>query len=329
MTIFLVTGGNGFIGTNFITMLRKQWHTPYFVHIVDIQAPKIPLQNNEQWHNINILDKPAVFALFEQVQPQQVVHLAAETACLPHMVMSDYETNTIGSENIFDACQQYQVDFLVHTSTQFVHQAQTQPTSDTDYAPHTVYGESKIIAEKTLRQERYTFNWTIIRPTNVWGPWHLRYPYEFWKVMRDGKYFHPGQKKVIRSYGYVGNVCEQVLSIIQRRNEPVIARQVFYVGDEPINLLDWVNAFSLAIKKRPVRIIPTSFVYLLACGGSALQKCKISFPITLSRYKSMTSDNPAPMKKTFEVLGTPSVSLQEGVKITTEWLQHFWQTSRI
>ena len=328
MIHFLITGANGFIGTNLVEALRGNITEPYIATLIDLDSPKIKLAENELWHNMNILDKKAIDNLFEQAKPDIVIHLAAQTSCEPEMTMDDYLVNTKGSENIFEACEKNNILFLVHTSTQFVNQAAEMPDSDTDFAPHTVYGESKVIAEELLRQQRFTFNWCIIRPTNIWGKWHLRYPHEFWKIIREKKYFHPGRKEVIRSYGYVGNVCWQIMELIKRKNENIISRNVFYVGDRPINMYEWANDFSLAIIKKPVRVVPTFFVYPLALTGSILRKFHIRFPITLSRYKSMITDNPAPMEKTFSVLGTPPFSQKEGVKHTADWLLAFWQTEK-
>ncbi len=322
---FLITGGNGFIGTNLIEELRSGMQEPYTVTILDISAPKIELRANENWTSADILDKQVIDLIFELAKPAIVIHLAAETSCEPELTLADYAVNTKGSENIFEASEKYGIQFLVHTSTQFVNQAADLPVSDTDYAPHTVYGESKILSEQLLREQRFHFNWCIVRPTNIWGRWHLRYPYEFWKIVREGKYFHPGKKQVLRSYGYAGNVCWQIIELVRRRNEPAVSRNVFYVGDHPVNLLEWTNAFSLEIKQKPVRIVPGFIVYSLALAGSALRKVRIKFPITLSRYKSMTTDNPAPMEKTFTLLGSPPYTQQEGVKQTTDWLRTFWQ----
>lgn len=322
----LITGGNGFIGTNLVEAFRQaKASAEYTVIIVDIAAPKIPLLPNEIWSNTDIMDLAALNKVFATYMPDVVIHLAALTDCDPKLVMADYIVNTQGSTHIFDMVQQYQVSFLMHTSTQFVHQGEGLPVSDTDYAPHTVYGESKIVSENILRSAAYTFNWVIIRPTNIWGPWHLRYPHEFWKVLRDGKYFHPGTKKVTRSYGFVSNICFQMIALVQKRNEPAVSRQVFYVGDAPLLLFDWANKFSLAITGKKARVVPSAMVYMLALFGSGLQKIGVGFPITLSRYKSMTSDNPAPMEKTFEVLGPTKYSLDEGVQITAKWLTGFWQ----
>jgi hypothetical protein len=54
----------------------------------------------------------------------------------------------------------------------------------------------------------------------------------------------------------------------------------------------------------------------------------IKFPITSSRYLSMTTSNNAPMDKTMEAFGTPPYSLSEGVEETIKWLltidKDFW-----
>lgn len=326
MTQFLITGANGFIGTNLILSLRSNFTRPYHVLLVDTAATKITLQSNEIWEQIDLLDESAIHTLFEKNKPDIVIHLAALTTTDPECVLEDYKANTRGAEIIFEACEKNKVSFVIHTSTQFVNQAPGFPKSDTDYAPHTVYGASKVISEQLLREERFRFNWCIIRPTNIWGPYHLRYPYEFWKVLYDGKYLHPGGKKVIRSYGYVGNVCWQILQIIERKNDPVILQQVFYVGDQPIPMYDWANGFSLALLNKPVRVVPTFIIYSLALIGSLLRKVGIQFPITLSRYKSMTTDNPAPMNKTLQVFGTPPYPLQKGIQETVTWLKDFWAT---
>ncbi|MDO8997119.1 MAG: NAD(P)-dependent oxidoreductase [Sediminibacterium sp.] len=325
MTRFLITGANGFIGTNLVTALRSNIQAPYEVALLDIAAPQIELQSNETWYNTSLLDEAAVKEVFTKAQPQIVINLAALTSTEPEYILSDYAVNMKGAEIIYQNCAAFGVDFLVHTSSQFVNQAPGFPTSDIDYAPHTIYGESKVISEQALRNGNYPFNWCIIRPTNIWGPFHLRYPYEFWKVLKEGKYFHPGSKPVIRSYGYVGNICWQITELIKRRNEAAISKQVFYVGDEPMNMYDWANEFSLAITKKKVRVVPTFFVYTLALAGTVLRNFKIKFPITLSRYKSMTTDNPAPMEKTLELLGAPPFNLKQGVAETVSWLELFWR----
>ncbi len=315
----LVTGGSGFIGINLVDKLRKARHV---VLNLDTKAP--PIEDHvSSWRKCDILSGERVLELFHEFKPEVVVHLAGRTDTDPANVLDDYRANTEGSENIFRAIASTpSVRRAVITSTQFVHQYKGLPQHDEDFAPHTVYGESKVIMERTLRQAHLQCTWTIIRPTNIWGPWHIRYPFEFWKVLRRGLYFHPGRKPVIRSYGYVGNVVFQVMAIIESPPEKV-HEQVFYVGDDAIDIYYWVNGFSIGQVGRPVRVIPRAFVRMLAWTGDLLALLHVRFPLTSSRYRSMTNSNEAPMEKTLRAFGPNPYSLQQGIAETVEWMKTY------
>lgn len=314
----LVTGGSGFIGTNFHEYLSKE-HKDIEVINVDIRPPK-EIFKNSIWENCDILQKNDLKNVFDKHNPDCVVHLAAETSCEPDLVIEDYRVNIEGSQNVFEcANENTSVKTVIHTSTQFVNQKDFPLLNLFDYKPHTIYGESKVQSEEILRRNSYRFKWLVVRPTNVWGKWHLRYPHEFWKVLKEGKYIHPKKRNVIRSYAYVQNVCDQIMQLIF--NIDNLDEEVYYVGDPPILLYDWVNEFSLALRKKKVRIVPRQLVFFLAKIGDFLAVFRIKFPITSSRYRSMTHTNPAPMEKTYEKIGYPKVGLKEGVRITADWLE--------
>lgn len=316
----VVTGGSGFIGTNLTKYLAEKGHQ--FLNL-DITAPK--LENlKEFWIQCDICNYQYLLESFREFKPDTVVHLAAETDTDPRKTMKDYKVNVVGTRNIINAIKETNtVQRVVFTSTQFVNQSEKGPSHDEDYAPHTIYGESKMINEKDVQGSGLSATWTIIRPTNVWGPWHLRYPYEFWKVLSQGMYFHPGRIPVMRSYGYVGNVVSQIVTILGS-SETIVNHQVFYVGDPAIDLYDWVNGFSVHQVGKRVRVIPRIFVRVLAIIGDLLFALKIKFPITSSRYRSMTTGNIAPMDKTFQKLGLPPLSLEEGIVETVEWMRHYF-----
>lgn len=322
----LVTGGSGFIGSYLVNELLQEGFSE--IINIDIAEPD-EKEHKPFWHNIDLLDKEKVFEIFEKFQPVYVIHLAARTDTEPENVLADYVVNTEGTSNILAAIQDCQgIEKVIITSTQFVNQYNGLPKHDEDYAPHTVYGQSKVLSEKMTREAGLSCCWTIIRPTNIWGPRHPRYPTEFWHVLKMGRYIHPGRKPVIRSYGYVGNVVDQIMKILQKEKE-IVNKQVFYVGDSPINLYEWANGFSLALNKRNVRTFPRFFVKSLAYFGDVLRLFKIKFPITTSRYRSMTNSNNAPMEKTFQVLGTTKYSLQQGINETVVWLRsqdRFWNS---
>jgi nucleoside-diphosphate-sugar epimerase len=257
---------------------------------------------------------------FNDLHPRYVAHLAARTD-MDGKTVDDYSTNSAGTQHVVDAIRESgTVERAVFVSTQYVVGPGPLPAHDQDFRPHTIYGESKVRAEKAIRNGRLNCIWTIVRPTNVWGIAHPRYPQEFWRVLARGLYFHPGSRQVIRSYGYVGNVVEQITGIFQQAAD-LVDRKVFYVGDPPLVLLTWVNAFSQQLTGRPARVIPQAALRVLALAGDGLQKVGIKFPIFSSRLKSMTQDYPTPMEPTYALLGPPKTSLEDGVRETVEWLR--------
>jgi len=313
---FLVTGGSGFIGTHFIEELLRNGRS---VLNIDIKPPKIDA-HRPFWREVDILDEALLVKTFNELRPTHVVHLAARTdtdgTCL-----ADYEANTTGTQNVLSAIKRNDsIERVIITSSQFVNQYRGTPATDLDFAPHTIYGESKVITEKLTRSAELQCVWTIIRPTNIWGAWHPRYPHEFWRILGKGLYVHPGGKKVVRAYGYVGNVVFQMNRILEAA-EPQVSGKVFYVGDQPLDLLDWVNAFSRAQRGSEVRVVPAAALRALARVGDALKRFRLTFPITSSRYESMTTSNEISMSPTFNALGTPPYSLEDGVLETVEWLR--------
>jgi len=312
----LVTGGSGFIGTSLVGRLIAQGSS---VLNLDSRPPH-EAAHQPYWQECDILDRDRVSAEFARFAPEQVVHLAARTDVLG-TTLDDYRVNTDGTANVLAAIERTpSIERSIITSTQFVHQYHGLPVHDEDFAPHTVYGESKAITERLTRAAQLPGAWTIIRPTNIWGPWHPRYPFEFWKVVGRGWYFHPGGDRVVRSYGYVGNVIHQILCLLGAP-APTIDRRVFYVGDRPIDLYDWVNGFSLQQTGKPVRVVPTWCVKAFAVTGEILRCARIPFPITLSRYKSMTTSNETSMDAILDLCGEGPYTFDAGIAETVRWLQ--------
>ncbi len=313
---YLVTGGSGFIGSNLVEELVKKGHG---ILNLDIEQPNIE-NHKKYWQQCDILDRVKLLELFQKYQPTHVIHLAARTDTLSDD-LDDYTCNTEGTDNVLAAIKTTDsIQRVIITSTQFVNQYHGAPKHDLDFAPHTVYGQSKVINEKATRAAELQCIWTIIRPTNIWGPWHPRYAQEFWRILGKGMYIHPGGKKVLRSYGYVKNVIYQIMKMCEADPDRVNTK-IFYVGDAPINLLDWVNGFSVRQTGRKVRVVPRFLIRMLAYTGDLLSVANMKFPITSSRYKSMTTSNDAPMQAVLQEFGQPPYTLDEGIQETVEWLK--------
>ena len=318
-----VTGSSGFIGTNVVEALARREDVELLG--LDLAEPRDETQRR-YWKKCDLLEVEELRAALKEFQPTEVVHLGGRTDMFGKE-LKDYAANHVGTENLIAVLQGLgSVERVVFTSSQFVVGPGALPTSDTEFRPHTIYGESKVKSEEAVRAAELDFVWTIIRPTNIWGKWHPRYPNEFWKVLKQGRYVHPGGRSVRRCYGYVGTIVEQIETILTSAPE-VVDRSVFYVGDAPMDLLDWTNAFSLELTGKPVHVVPRPVLRTLAFGGDVVIACGGRFPIFSSRYRSMTEDYVTPMEKTFERLGTPRISLEQGVRETAVWLRStgsFW-----
>ena len=317
----LITGGSGFIGTNTVDVFARDGCS-----VLNYSTYR-PLQPEHArfWREGNILDATALQAAFSEFQPEWVIHLAARAETDENTtVEKGYRVNTEGTQNVLAAIRGTpSVQRALITSTQFVCAPGRLPQNDEDYFPETVYGQSKVISEELTRAADLQCCWSIIRPTNIWGPWHLRYRREFWRVLERRLYVHPGRQPVVRSYGYVKNVVHQIGRILQLPYDKVFGRTL-YLGDPPGNLFDWVNGFSLALTGREVRVVPRPFMRGLALLGDipTLLTGK-PFLINSSRYRSMITDYDTPMNRTFALLGDNPYSLEQGIDETVAWLRSY------
>lgn len=322
----LVTGGSGFIGTCFISAATNSGHT---VCNFDRVPPRDSRQSGA-WFQGDILSVPDLRRSFETFSPECVVHLAARAECDENTTVEDgYRANTDGTKNLLEVVKgSASVKRAVITSSQFVCGPGHVPTHDEDFSPVTVYGRSKVITEQLTRASRLACCWTLVRPTNIWGPWHDRYEREFWRAVKKGFYVHPAGPPVVRCYGFVGNVADQILRILGAPESEVNGR-VLYLGDPPRDIREWVNAFSNALKGRPAMEVPRPILTFLGLLGGGIERVLgRSFYINPSRVRSMMSDYVVPMKPTYQLLGQPRFSLDEGVEQTVFWLKErddFWK----
>lgn len=312
----VLTGGSGFIGTNLTDLLL--WCGAEVVN-ADIRPPLFS-GHEPMWRRCDVGSEVEIRALLGDADPHHVVHLAARTDTTSDIV-ADYAINHVGTANVALALTAApSLQRFIFVSSQFVLGPGRPFTGEDDYGPHTAYGHSKVEAERWLRRNPPPLTWAIVRPTNVWGPWHLRYQREFWRVLGRGMYVHPSRPDPVRSYGYVGSVCLQIVAVLQAARADVQGRAL-YLGDEPVLLSQWVDAFSRALRGRPARRVPGELLKGLAKVGDAAARIGLPAPLDSSRYRSMTEDYPTPMARTAEALGTlPVVPMALGVTQTVEWL---------
>jgi nucleoside-diphosphate-sugar epimerase len=319
MKSILITGGSGFIGTNLIELLQSKGHT----NIVNYdKAPPIKPAHSTFWKEGNIMDEARLSHVFSESNPDVVIHLAARTDTLSDK-LEDYDENHIGTKHVLNVIKNFNsVEHAIITSTQYVYKSEDQPlpTDMYDFKPHTIYGQSKVLTEQYTHEANLACKWTIVRPTNIWGPWHMRYPNELWKVIDKGMYFHPVKHEVSRTYGYVKNIVHQIYHILIAPSE-VVNEKMFYIGDQPIDSYLWLNELSLQLTNKKVKRLPKLIFQSVAVGGDVLRTINIPFPLYTKRFNNMIEDYPAPTENTIALFGQADASLQNNVKETLSWLR--------
>lgn len=286
MNKILITGGSGFIGTNLIEKF-KSTHT---ILNIDIANPKIRA-HNDLHQNIDICNLNEFTTAVQNFQPDLIIHLAARTD-LNGVSIEDYKANTIGVQNLLTIAQSLNnLKTVIFASSMYVCYPGYVPKNDTDYMPHTIYGESKVLTEQIVNNhELKPYTWAIIRPTSIWGP-HFGEPYlYFFKVLIAKKYFHFGDKSCSKTYGYVENTIFQIESLFQADNEK-IHQKTFYLGDyEPYKISEWANEIAENLNFK-IPSYPFPVFKAAAKFGDILKIFKIRFPVTSFRLKNMTTDN--------------------------------------
>lgn len=313
-----ITGGSGFIGTNLIELFELKGYR--FVNYD--KADVIKADQHVYWHKGDIMDPDALSAAFKKYKPTIVIHLAARTDTLSDR-LEDYIENTIGTQNVVNEITKHNdIKYAFFASTQYVYKDKETPfsLSDSDYAPHTVYGISKKIGEEYIRHSNMKCRWTIFRPCNVWGPWHMRYPNELWKFIAKGLYVHPSRKPVIRTYAYVRNLVRQLDAML---NAPVelIDKKTYYLGDMPTDSYRWLNALSQEMRGKDIARIPKCFFWCGAIFGDFLRLFGIKFPLYSMRYRNMIEDFYAPSNITIATFGAFEQNLEKNCKETIDWLR--------
>ncbi len=156
MTVVLVTGGAGYIGSHVCKALAADGYTP-----VSFDNLSRGHRWAVQWGPLEIGDLRDADAIAETIrrhQPQAVIHLAALSS--PGASMQDpgpyYHVNLGGGLNLLTGMQAQGVRRIVHSSSSAVYgAARRMPvTEDSPCAPMSTYGFSKLAFENILADFR-------------------------------------------------------------------------------------------------------------------------------------------------------------------------------
>lgn len=230
----VVTGGAGFIGSNFVYyMLNK--YPDYRIICVDcltyagnLNTLKKALENpNFRFAKINICDKPAIKQLFEEEYPDIVVNFAAESHVDRSITGPEIfvKTNVEGTQTLMEVCRELNIPRYHQVSTDEVYGDLPLDRPDLFFTEKTPlhasspYSASKAGADMLVMAYCRTFNFpaTISRCSNNYGPYHFPeklIPLTIINALNDKPLPVYGDGKNVRDWLYVEDHCRAIDLII-------------------------------------------------------------------------------------------------------------------
>ncbi len=242
----LVTGGAGFIGSNFIFYMRRKHPDDTLVCLDKLTyagnletLASVMDQPDFRFIRADIADREAVYRIFEAEKPDVVVNFAAES----HVDRSIenpavfLETNVMGTQVLLDACRKYGIQRYHQVSTDEVYGDLPLDRPDlffTEQTPlHTSspYSASKASADLLCNayQRTYGLPITISRCSNNYGPYQFPeklIPLMIANALADKPLPVYGEGLNVRDWLYVEDHCAAIDLILEKGK----VGQVYNIG---------------------------------------------------------------------------------------------------
>jgi dTDP-glucose 4,6-dehydratase len=183
----LVTGGAGFIGSNFIHYLFKKHETIKIINYDKLTyagnlANLKEVENHQGYSFIkgDICDKQKLHTVFEHFKPNYVINFAAETH-VDRSILNPEEfvkTNILGVQNLLNLSLDFGVKKYIQISTDEVYGSLGTTgyfTEHTPLDPHSPYSASKAAADLLIKAyyDTYKLPVNITRCSNNYGPYQF------------------------------------------------------------------------------------------------------------------------------------------------------------
>ncbi len=232
----LVTGGAGFIGSNFVYLLleeRPEWKVvcvDALTYAANFHTLNEALKNpNFKFCKEDIRNRDGIFKIFEEEKPDVVVNFAAES----HVDRSIenpgifLETNILGTQVLMDACRKYGIKRFHQVGTDEVYgdlpldRPDLLFTEETPIHTSSPYSTSKASADLLVMAYHRTYGLpvTISRCSNNYGPY--QFPEKLIPLMiNNASQNKPlpvyGEGKNVRDWLYVKDHCYGILVVLEK-----------------------------------------------------------------------------------------------------------------
>jgi len=243
---YLVTGGNGFLGSNLVKFLLENGN---IVHSLDLIEKKGLINDkNLKFYKGNLLDKKLVNKIMKKVDI--VFHLGG-IAEIEYARLNSNETienNIMGTKNLLECMVEQNVSRIIFGSTMYVY-------SDKG----SFYKASKQISEILIETyaKEYNFHYTFLRYGSIYGPnsqkWNGLHKI-ISEIINTNKIKYSGSGDEVRDYIHVQDAIKLTYETVKKE---YIDKSVIITGNQSITskkLLELIFEI-LGLNKKNIKIV--------------------------------------------------------------------------
>ncbi|KPK15879.1 MAG: NAD(P)H steroid dehydrogenase [Myxococcales bacterium SG8_38] len=334
MTVSLVTGGCGFVGSAIVRGLQSRGDE---VIVIDV-APRCPIEGVD-YRRIDITDEAAVRDACRGVDT--IIHNASIVHTKQNRKDLVWAVNLGGTEHMLEAARRNRVPRFVYISSGSVvyegkdieNGDESLPYSSVSQAP---YADSKIEAEKRVlaANGKDGVATCALRPHVVFGPGDNRFMPALLDKAQSGQLrVQVGRGVWLSDYTYVTNLVDAVLladqALAAGGPESIAAGQAYFITNgEPMPFWDFVRKVAARLGFPPIKYrVPKGLVYAIAAvkeGIDTLKGGTLNAEDGLTRFaiRYMCTHHYFSIEKARRELGySPSVSVDEGIERTCRHLE--------
>lgn len=305
MKKILVTGSNGFVGTN----IYEAFHKDFDLTGLDIsKSSRFPKEHLYSWNELENI--PKIYT---------IIHLAGKAHDTKNQTNSEayFEINTGLTKKIFDW-------FLESSAKKFIFFSSVKAAADTVVGdilteeitpnPKGPYGESKIAAEKyileNLPKDKQVY---ILRPCMIHGPGNKGNLNLLYKIVSKGMPWPLGSFDNQRSFCSIENISFVIQNLIEKNIESGIYQ---VADDKPLSTIELVNLIASSLdKKASIWNINKTIIKTLAKTGDILH-----LSLNTERLKKLTESYVVSNEKLKKALGIKKmpITAKDGMLKTLE-----------
>ena len=323
MLTILITGGAGFIGSNFVYYMLKKY-PDYKIICVDcltyagnMSTLSDAMKNkNFKFYKTNICNRDGIYEIFEAEKPDIVVNFAAESHVDRSIENPEVflQTNILGTQVMMDACRKYGIERYHQVSTDEVYgdlpldRPDLFFTEETPIHTSSPYSSSKAGADLLVLAYHRTYGLpvTISRCSNNYGPYHFPeklIPLMIANCLNDKPLPVYGEGLNVRDWLYVEDHCKAIDLIIHNGR----VGEVYNIGGHnEMKNIDIVKLICKYLEK------PESLITYVADRKGHDMRYAID-----------------PTKIHNELGWLPETKFADGIKLTIDWYlnnREWWET---